>query len=197
MSFGMVIRAVVAPFFKLFHPMQVEGLEDYDMENPFVLCANHQSNLDVFSLYIASPRQVHFMAKEELFHCKPFAWILRKLGAFPVKRNQTDISAIKNALKVLKEGKVLGIFPQGTRAEEIEDDGAKAGAVMIAGKAKVPILPAAIITDYKLFKPIRVRFGKPIFLNTESRLTPEETKEAVRNMMHQIRMLWEGGNCES
>ncbi len=194
MSFGTVAKAIVAPIFKIFYPMQIEGLEYYDMKNPFVLCANHQSNLDVFSLYIASPRQVHFMAKAELFKHKPLAWLFRKLGAFPVKRNQTDITAIKNALKVLKDGHVLGIFPQGTRVEEIEDDGAKAGAVVIANKAKVPVIPAAIITKYKIFKPIKVKFGKPMLMQTkDGKMTNEELKQSAAEMMRHIRLLWEEG----
>lgn len=194
MSFGMIIRAIVAPFFKILHPMKIEGLENYAMDKPFVLCANHQSNLDVFSLYIASPRQLHFMAKEELFRFKPLGWLLKKMGAFPVRRNQTDITAIKNALKVLKDGNILGIFPQGSRMESIEADDAKAGAVLIAGKARVPILPAVIITNYKLFHPVKVKFGKMMEIAPNGeRLSNDEIKEKAVSVMEQIRVMWEEG----
>ncbi|MBR4030926.1 MAG: 1-acyl-sn-glycerol-3-phosphate acyltransferase [Clostridia bacterium] len=194
MTFVKFAKIIISPIYKLFFPVHIEGLENFDMENPFVLCANHQSNWDVVALYVASPRDdLKFMAKEELFRFKPLGWLVSKLGAFPVKRGQNDLGAIKTALRVLKDGEVLGIFPQGKRSETIEEDSAKAGAVLIASKSKVNILPAAIDTEYKLFKPVKIRFGKPFVVCAEDRrLTMDEIQEKANELMKEIIALKKG-----
>lgn len=192
MTFGNVLKFIIGPIFRLFQPIYVDGIENFDMEKPFVLCANHKSNLDVFALYIACPKNINFMAKAELFTFKPFGALLKKLGAFPVRRDQNDLTAIKTALKVLKDGKILGIFPQGTRVRDDSDDTAKAGAVLIASKSNVPILPVAIITDYKPFRPIRIKMGKMIDVSSDHRLTNEEIQMKANDVMHKISIMRKG-----
>lgn len=192
MKLGVVIRAIIKPFYKLFYPLKIEGLENFEKDRPFVLCANHKSNWDVVALYVASPKPICFMAKEELFRFKPLGWLLKKLGAFPVKRNQSDLNAIKTAVATLKRGDVLGIFPQGTRTDDMDDDAAKAGAIVVANMAHVPILPAAIISDYKLFHKTTVKFGKMYHFNEErKKLSNEERQTLAADLMHEIRALWE------
>ena len=192
MRFARVICAIIKPFYTFFFPLKIEGLENFDMEQPFVLCANHRSNWDAVALLVACPRQLHFMAKEELFRFKPLGWLLKKVGAFPVKRHQADLNAIKTAVSVLKNGDVLGIFPQGTRSDDMNDDAAKAGAVVIANMAHTPVLPAAIISDYKLFHKTTLRFGKMYHFNEErKKLTNEERQALAAELMGEIRKLWE------
>lgn len=193
MTLGKFAKIIISPIYKLFFPIHTEGLENFDLENPFILCANHQSNWDVVALYIACPREIKFMAKEEMFRFKPLGWLVSKLGAFPVKRGQNDLAAIKTALKVLKNGEVLGIFPQGKRLKTLEEDSAKAGAVLIASKSKVNILPAAIDTEYKLFKPVTIRFGKPFVVCEEDRrITMDEIQEKANELMKEIIALKKG-----
>lgn len=192
MTFGRVVRAVIKPFYKLLYPIKIEGMENFDKDIPFVLCANHRSNWDAVALFVACPRQLYFMAKEELFRNKLLGWILKKVGAFPVKRNQSDLAAIKTAVGTLKKGNILGIFPQGTRTDDVEDDAAKAGAIVIANMAQAPILPAAIISDYKLFHKTTIRFGKMYYFNEErKKLTNEERQALACELMGEIRKLWE------
>ena len=187
MKLGKVLKVILGPVYRLFQPLYVEGIENIDMEKPFILCANHISNWDVVALYLACPRLINFMAKAELFKFKPLAWLLKKVGAFPVRRGENDITAIKTAMKVLKDGEVLGIFPQGTRTEN--DDQAKGGAVLIASKTNVPVVPAAIITEYKLFKPVRIVIGEPIDMSADHRLTGEEIQKKADEIMRQIKFL--------
>lgn len=192
MKFGNVAKAIIGPFYRVFHPIVVEGMENFDMEKPFVLCANHQSNWDVFALYLACPRIINFMAKAELFKFKPFGFLLKQLGAFPIDRGKSDITAIKTALKVLKNGEVLGIFPEGRRNKELDEDNAKAGAVLIASKCNVPILPVAITSDYKLFHSVRITMGKPVVVTEDHKLTNEEIHKKANQVMHKIALLQKG-----
>ncbi|MBQ7039162.1 MAG: 1-acyl-sn-glycerol-3-phosphate acyltransferase [Clostridia bacterium] len=184
MKLGAVLKAIINPVYRLFQPIYVEGLENFDMEKGFILCANHISNWDVVALYLACPRLINFMAKAELFKFKPFGWLLKKLGAFPVRRGENDITAIKTAMKVLKDSEVLGIFPQGTRGSD--DDQAKGGAVLIASKTNVPIVPAAIIADYKIFHPVRIIMGEPVDVSADHRLTGEEIQQKADEIMQKI-----------
>lgn len=191
MKLGAVLKAIINPVYRLFQPIYVQGTENFDMEKPFILCANHISNWDVIALYLACPRLINFMAKAELFKFKPFGWLLKKLGAFPVRRGENDITAIKTAMKVLKDGEVLGIFPQGTRSGS-DDEQAKGGAVLIASKTNVPVVPAAIITEYKIFRPVHIVIGEPIDMSSDHRLTSEEIQQKADEIMRQIKNLKTG-----
>lgn len=191
MKLGRVLKAIINPIYRLFQPLYVEGLENFDMKKPFILCANHISNWDVVALYLACPRCINFMAKAELFKFKPLGWLLKKLGAFPVRRGENDITAIKTAMKVLKDGEVLGIFPQGTRTDN-DDDQAKGGAVLIASKTNVPVVPAAIITEYKIFRPVRIVIGAPIDMTSDHRLSGEEIQQKADEIMKEIKILKTG-----
>lgn len=191
MKLGKVLKVILGPVYRLFQPLYVDGIENIDMEKPFILCANHISNWDVVALYLACPRLINFMAKAELFKFKPLAWLLKKVGAFPVRRGENDITAIKTAMKVLKDGEVLGIFPQGTRTDN-DDDQAKGGAVLIASKTNVPVVPAAIVTEYKIFRPVHIIIGEPMDMSADHRLTSEEIQQKADEIMKQIKTLKTG-----
>ena len=138
-----------------------------------ILACNHPGQLDVFVLGYASPRQVHYMAKRELFEINPILTRLIYLsGAFPVRRGEQDIRAISTSMALVKGGKVLGMFPEGTRDRDRGLTRGRNGAVRIALSANVPIVPTAVTGVSALNKewsnPMRrplvtVHFGKPIY----------------------------------
>ena len=109
-----------------------------------MLCCNHISLRDPVLLIAVCPRMIRFMAKEELFHCKPFGWLLRHMGAFAVKRGESDLGSVRAALGVLQEGCVMGIFPQGHRDTQDQDRALKNGAAMIALRSRATVLPAHV-----------------------------------------------------
>lgn len=114
------------------------------------------------------------MAKEELFKIPLLGGIIRQLGAFPVKRGKGDIESIKTAIKLVRDGHILGIFPEGTRTAK-KGAGtvkAKAGAALIAVKAEAPVIPVAIKGSYKLFSKVKIIFGKPYRLDTAGETKP-------------------------
>lgn len=152
--------------FSLWLRWEVFGRENIPADGPVVIACNHLSLLDPPVLGAAATRQVHFMAKSELFRPSWFGAIIRKLGAFPVRRGAMDRDAIKTGLTILKGKKVLAVFPEGTRSKTGELGRAGGGAFMMAVKMKAKIVPAYIYgTDLKRhpgWPKVRVIFGKPM-----------------------------------
>lgn len=186
--FYKVVRSLLGFFLKLFYRFKVTGLENIPMNDRLVICANHRSNWDPVLISIAFPRQVHWMAKKELFRNKILSFIIYRLESFPVDRQDTDITAIKNALRVLKNEKVLGIFPEGTRVDSVDLNNAKAGTALLAIKAQSKVLPIYIGSTYKLFGKVNINIGKPIDLSDKynKKLNNEEYLDISKNILELI-----------
>ncbi|MFA5524886.1 MAG: lysophospholipid acyltransferase family protein, partial [Tissierellales bacterium] len=165
MSLYGFVRGILNVIFRIIFRIEVYGKENIPSEGKIVICSNHVSMLDPITVAISVPRRIYFMAKKELFEKKFFGNLINKLGAFPVDRDSSDLSAIRNSLKVLKSEDALGIFPEGTRIKKEDVDIAKPGIAMISIKGKSPIVPIYIITQYKLFSKIKVIIGKQIVPN--------------------------------
>ena len=131
-AFYNIIRFLANVIFKIFFRIDIEGQENTPTKGRAVLCSNHTNILDPIILAIAVPRPISFMAKKELFENKILGKLINWLGAFPVDRKGSDISAIRSSLKVLNEEKILGIFPEGTRVKEMNLENAKAGVNLIS-----------------------------------------------------------------
>ena len=114
---------------------KVRGVENFPSEGPVILAINHVSNWDPIVAASSLPRQVYFMAKEDLFSIPVLGWIFSKLGAFPVKRGQGDMNAIRQSLGILKEGRVLGLFPEGKRSKSGEIQKGLPGMVLLMEKS--------------------------------------------------------------
>ena len=139
-------------------------------------------------------REVYFMAKEELFKNPVFSAAIRKLHAFPVKRDSADKNAIKNAVKILKGGNCLGIFPEGTRSKTGNLGKAESGVSLIAAMTKAPIIPAAIINTEKIFSDevkfphLVLVFGKPMNFGGSTK-DKDEMANFAQNIMAEIAKL--------
>lgn len=171
-----------------FYQYKVIGKENFPKDGGVLLCSNHISNLDPPTVGIAAPRQVHFMAKEELFSAPVIGKILPHINAFPVKRGMSDREALRTGLKVLKEGKVLGLFPEGTRSKTGELGKGLAGAGFFALRSNAYIVPCAVIGSYKPFKRIKVVFGKPIDFSQyrKNKISAEEATEIIMSEIGQL-----------
>jgi 1-acyl-sn-glycerol-3-phosphate acyltransferase len=154
-----LLRILFSVFF-----WRVEGTENLPKEGGVLLVANHVSAIDPIFLALAVDRQVHFMAKKEIFVFKPLGWLVRKLGSFPVDRGNVDMVSFRQAMRLLKEGRVLGLFPEGTRSKDGKLGKALPGASMFALKTQVPVVPAAIVGTKTFWKPrsVKVIIGRPI-----------------------------------
>lgn len=123
---------------------KVYGAENVPKEGGFVVACTHNGYIDILNLGLSMmPREIHFMAKKQLFDIKGLGWLINNLNAFPVDRENPGPSVIKIPRQLIKEGKIVGIFPSGTRSSENSE--LKAGAVTIAQLSKAQILPAAYI----------------------------------------------------
>ncbi|QDR80748.1 lysophospholipid acyltransferase family protein [Sporomusa termitida] len=162
---------LLGAIFSIFFRWRVIGAENIPATGGVIIAANHISLWDPPVLGTALPRRIHFMAKEELFTNPVLGWLISRLGAFPVKRGIADRTAIRTALSLLENGSVLGLFPEGTRSKTGVLGAPEPGLAMLAVKAGVPVVPAAIIgtnkvlRDGHLFPQFRVIFGEPLYLS--------------------------------
>ncbi|GGG05559.1 lysophospholipid acyltransferase family protein [Paenibacillus aceti] len=155
-------RAVLRLIYKALFRLEAKGLENIPEEGGVLLCSNHISLLDPPAIGILPKRKVHFMAKKELFDIFGLGWLIKELGAFPVKRGAVSKESIKTSLTLLRGGHVMGIFPEGSRAKGEDMGAGKKGAATFALRSDAAVIPVAIIGNYKLFRKMRVVYGEPI-----------------------------------
>lgn len=180
---GLVVRVL--------HPTTVEGLERLP-KGGALLCPNHSSNWDPVLVALRLPvnYRLHVMAKEELFRFRPFGWLLRKLGAFPVSRGDSDIHAVKTAIQALKAGDNLLIFPEGTvvRGGVGYIDGlpahAKGGVAVIGVRTGAALVPVFVDGEKRPFRRTRIIFGEPYEATyTGRRGTAEEMQKIADGVL--------------
>lgn len=181
-------RAVVRGLFAVLYRFESVGVHNIPSEGGVLICANHISLRDPISVGIHVKRQVKFMAKAELFKIPGFGWLITQLGAFPVKRGGVSKDSIKNALKILRGGEVMGIFPEGTRNSDAE--AAKRGAASFALRSDATVIPAAIVGNYKLFRKTKIIYGAPInmtpFKDSKSPETLDEVTALIMSRIHEM-----------
>jgi 1-acyl-sn-glycerol-3-phosphate acyltransferase len=172
------------------------GREYVPASGPFILCANHMHVFDIIIFGHRTPRYPHFMAKQELYKSPLFGWYIRMLGSFPVKRGEGDMWALRQAGRILEAGKPLFIFPEGTRSgRQAQLRKGKLGAIRLALKYEVPIVPAAIwgTEDFRATPTrannVNMRYGPPLDMVSLAGPPPhshEKLRELTDDMMRQI-----------
>ncbi len=180
-------------FFRRLYKLNIVGAENVPKDGSFILCSNHTAKFDPVVLILGVPRRVHFMAKKETFKVPLFGRLIVKLGMFPVSRGQADTTALKTALNYLKNGEIVGIFPQGTRRPGLDPKTteAKDGVAMLSYRTKCTVLPAFIKTKKRKLRPFSkttVIIGKPIY-NDELGMvngTPSEYRKATERIFGDI-----------
>lgn len=138
--------------FKLFMKLEVQGAENLPSDGAVVLTANHVTNFDVIPMQLSIPRPIFFMGKASLFKIPLFEAAIRDLGAFPVYRGEKDEWALRHAARVLENGQVLGMFPEGTRSKGRGLSVAKTGSARLALDANCPIVSMAVVGTDNFFK---------------------------------------------
>lgn len=188
MTFYKFARAVVFIIYRTLYRFEVEGTENIPKDGKGIICGNHYSMLDPVFIGISVKRDISFMTKKEIFKSKFLKFLFTKMGTFPVERNTADFSAVKNSLKVLKQGKLLGIFPEGTRVKEKNVQNVKAGIGMICIKGKSPIIPVYVDTNYKAFSKVHIKIGKPLDFSDYygKKLGSEDYKKISKEILEKI-----------
>ena len=195
------IKVVFRPLVKLIYKIEFKGLENIPKDKSnYIVAINHTCALD--PVFVASPKEIpplHFMGKAELFKNPIVAWFMTHMYCFPVKRGKGDTSAIDYGVKILEEGHVMAICPEGKRIKD--KDGvpqkAKSGVAVIAKATGADILPVAICCDGKIKagKKLVVSYGK-LIKNSELGLNDDNLgahaiKKAANMVMDNITALWE------
>ena len=191
MSFYNFMLKLFSIFSKTFFKFEVIGTENIPSEGNLIIAANHKSNLD--PIFVASAvnkkRKMTAIAKEELFKNMILAKILNKVEIIPINRQNPGLGTIKRILKYIKNDYALVMFPEGTRSKTDDFNNAKAGLSLFATKAKAEIVPCTIYSSYKLFKPAKIYFGKPISLEEyyKQKLTSEDHERISGEVMDIIK----------
>lgn len=180
---------------RVFGKLHVYDKQNIPKEGSYVIACTHTGWVDVLYLGITLlPNKIHFMAKKQLFNNKLIGWFLRKLNAFPVDRANPGPSVLKIPSRLLAQGEIVGIFPSGTRIEE--QTALKQGAITIASRSKVPIIPAAYVGPNS-FKELFIKreayliFGEPIHISNLKEQRDHFTnllEEKMNSLMQRIQV---------
>ena len=179
-----IIKVVLNIVYKIAFRVRVSG--KVPEKGAYILCCNHINYLDAAAIVLFNKRKVNFVAKEDLFTHGILMWLGHLFDAIPIKRNMQYIDAMKRCLKVLKNGELLGIFPEGTRNGMERNLKAKNGAAFMAIRADVKVIPVGIHGTFKPFSKVYVNYGEPIDL---SKYGKEKLDEATKEIMDNIIML--------
>ncbi len=193
--FYKTLRAIFRPIAKIIFNIKCVGIENVPKDGAFMLCCNHTSMLDILLLIAFCPRQISFMAKAELFKIPVLSSIFKKMGAFPVNRGNRDISSIRHSMRIIKNGGVLGIFPEGKRYRTGPMREVKTGCALIAAKTGADVLPVSIYKEGKThpFRKVTLRFGE-IIKNADlcnGDASKDKLIEASNEIFKSITDLWE------
>ncbi|MCO7127046.1 1-acyl-sn-glycerol-3-phosphate acyltransferase [Sporolactobacillus shoreicorticis] len=185
-SFG---KPIVKLFYQLTFKIQVIGLENVPGQGGVLICSNHLSNFDPPMVGVSLSRPLSFVAKSELFDIPGFGRLLSHLNAFPIRRGTGDRGALRLAIKLIREGHALLIFPEGHRnLEHAPMKKGLSGAGFFALQTDAVVLPCAIIGNYRFRSTMKIIFGKPI--NTkEMKELKLKSSEASAVIMEHIQAL--------
>lgn len=162
------IYKVFAGLVRWFYNVRIIGAENEPEDGGYIACSNHLSNSDVVIVAASLKRQVRYFAKAELFKVPGLKQLITALGAFPVQRGKGDVASIKNTIKLLDGGEVVGFYPQGHRFPGVDPRTTepKNGVGLIVYRSQTPALPICLQTKgWKIrpFKRITVTIGKPVY----------------------------------
>ena len=170
-----------------FAEFHIEGVNNIPINGPLIFVANHQAYVDPSLISVISPRKVNFVAKSEVFKFLPLALLLKSYGAHPIKRNRLDLNFFRWAIKILNNGEVLCLFPEGTRSNGILKKGLP-GIVHLAVRSGVNIIPVGIEGTNKnqgisgvLFPrgKIIVKVGKAFKFEKSNKSLPRDTIDDI------------------
>jgi 1-acyl-sn-glycerol-3-phosphate acyltransferase len=168
---------------KLGFQLRVCGRENLIEEGPAILAANHASYLDPPLVGVACRKDIYFLARKTLFEKPVFGPLIARLNAVPVDRDRGDVAAVRAIIHLVKSGKRVLVFPEGTRSSDGNLQTARAGVGLIIAKSLAPVVPIRIFGSHAAlprsgglrFVPITVVVGKPMFFTKEDLGTDERS----------------------
>ena len=177
------LQKIVKFLNKIYIRPTYEGLENIPKSGPFIIAGNHIHLVDPATIMSVTNRHVHFLAKASLFKY-PQALIFNNMGLIKVNRDGKDTKAYEDAVKYLKDGEVVGIYPEGTRERGRGLLPFKNGVVRMSQETNVPIIPFATIGRYRPFrKGLIVRFGAPYKAGKDVNKSTEELRNIIKELL--------------
>jgi len=195
-----IVRALFLPFFFVWFRLERQGREHAKMKGGLVVASNHRSFLDPFVIGAFLPwrRQIQFVAKVELFEKRWQGWILNRLGAFPIRRGQSDETAMQTAAMAVERGGTVVIFPEGTRIRRGSLARPKRGVGRLALETGAPVLPVAVIGTEHVRrgwrirpKKVRLRGGTPMTFPQTEKPSPSLAATVTDRIWPNIELQWE------
>ncbi|HTX55854.1 MAG TPA: lysophospholipid acyltransferase family protein [Candidatus Acidoferrales bacterium] len=193
-------KAVIGAVGRGLWRVRAYGTESVPPDGPLIVACNHVSNLDPPLLGAFCPRQIHYMAKKELFEIPVLGPTIAALGAYPVDRRGSAAAAIKRSVDVLREGGCIGIFPEGGRNVH-GDKAPRIGVALLASLTGAPVVPACIVGSANAGRlaTIKVAFGRPMRMPADRKATRDDLAKFTDDVMGAIGTLRESidGNSQS
>ena len=193
-----LVRVVLQPLLHAYFRLGRQGRRHIPRSGPVILAANHRSFLDPFVIACCTPRPVYFVAKRELFDKRWQGWILNALGAFPIRRGESDGESMRTAREILDRGDIVVIFPEGTRIRTGSLARPKRGVGRLALESGAPVVPVAVhgserARDGWKIKPVKVevRCGSPLTFPRVERPSPRLAAEVTERIWPCVELQWE------
>ena len=183
------IKGFLGLLYRIVYRPKIVGLENFPKDEGFIICSKHINYLDAAGIILLNKKNIRFIAKADLYRFGILSWLGHLFNIIPVKRGKSDINSIKLCLKALKNKEILGIFPEGTRKGLEKHMKVKNGAVFLAEKAKVKIVPVGIQGSFKPFTRITFNYGKPINVHDFNKGDEDWLDKASEKVMNDIIML--------
>jgi len=183
-----ILKPVIRVLFRILSRIRVEGSENLPSHPPYIIFSNHISWFDPFLVGSWVPAPVHFMTMESLLKFPPLGWLLRRVGAFPVRRGTLDRRAIEDSMVILERGGVVFIFPEGGIGRLREGEKPRPGISLIAQRTDVPLVPVGIRGCRDLYNPLKlltrrvkitIRIGVPFTVTSIARLEGKKMRKMV------------------
>lgn len=179
-----IIKTICFIVAKIVYRVKIEGIENVPKNSACIICGNHVHALDAPALIASTSRKIRFMAKQELWKSVGFKFMAWIFEVFPVARGHKDTEAIKTSMKILKSNEILGMYPEGTRNGIERGIKPKNGAVNLAIRMNVPIIPFGVSGSFKPFTKVVYRFGEP--MNFSNYKDDAKNKEIVDGLTSKV-----------
>lgn len=181
-----IVRGAIFAYCKIMHRIKVEGTENIPKDEPLIYCGNHRTLLDPPLIVVTAKRHVRFMAKSELRKNPFLAFLGFVFDGIYVNRDSKDITAIKTALKALKNGECIALFPEGTRNGIEKGEKVKDGAAFFAVRSGAKVMPCGISGETGKFDKVTIRYGKPLDFSNYDKNDKEILDKITDEIMEKI-----------
>ena len=184
-----IVKNAILLYCKIVHRVKIEGIENIPKEGALIFCGNHRTFLDPPLIVVTAKREVHFLAKEELYKNPFLAFLGWAFDAIKVKRDSKDVNAVKTSLKYLKKGECIALFPEGTRNGLAKGEKVKDGAAFFAIRTGAKVIPVGISGGTGHFSKVTIKYGKPLDFSElknaedEKKALEEATEDIMKNII--------------